>query len=78
MSSPIPESDGLVLRLAAEDRAIFPATFDTRLHEAHRTVQEEFVVPDGLFADSGRVAPWFAAAHVAAAATPPESTRRHR
>ena len=61
MSSYLDEAGRLVLRLSADDRAAFISEYRTRLHEAHGTVQKEYVdVPPALLQATGELAPWFA------------------
>ena len=54
----------LALRLPAEDRDSFLASFGTHLHEAYGIVQKEYVdVPDALLIDTSQLAGWFASSY---------------
>lgn len=77
MSSYLDETGRLVLRLSKADRDTCIATWQTGLHEAHGTVQNEYVdVPDALLADTEALAPWFAHSVDYVAGLRPKPTRR--
>ena len=67
----------LALRLSAADRATFIEQYGTSLHEAHGTVMKEYVtVPGTLMAETGQLAPWFAASLAYVSSLKPKPTRR--
>jgi hypothetical protein len=67
----------LALRLPPADRDVFLARFETHLHEAHGTIQKEYVdVPDALLDDLGQLETWFAASHSYASGLKPKQTTR--
>ena len=77
MTSFLTPAGSLALRLAKEDRVAFMERIGTRLHEAHGTVMQEYVsVPDDLFADTQRLAPYFAAGYAYVARLKPKPTTR--
>ena len=77
MTSYLAETGSLVLRLSPDDRARFLDEHATTLHTAYGIVQKEFVdVPDAMFADTGSIAPWFAASLDWIGGLKPKATRR--
>lgn len=77
MFSFLTESGALALRLGPADREAFIERYATSLHEAHGTVMKEYVtVPDGLFAETAELAPYFASSYEYVASLKPKATRR--
>jgi len=77
MSSYLAEDGTLVLRLAPEDRAAFIERYATRLHEAYRIVQKEYVdVPAALLDDLEALRPWFEAGQRYVNGLRPKPTKR--
>jgi hypothetical protein len=79
MSSYLDDAGGLVLRLSTDDRAAFIARYGTGLHEAHDTVQKEYVdVPPALLEATAELAPWFARSVAYVGGLRPKPTARRR
>ena len=79
MSSYLDETGRLVLRLSADDRATFIARYGTGLHEAHGTIQKEYVdVPASLLEATDELAPWFARSVAYVGSLRPKPTARRR
>jgi hypothetical protein len=77
MFSYLDASGTMALRLPAADRATFIERFATGLHEAHGTVQEEYVtVPPELLDDTERLLPFLRASYEYAGSLQPKPTRR--
>ena len=77
MFSFLSDTGTLALRLPAGDREAFLARYATKLHEAYGTVMKDWVsVPDALLADTGELAPHFAASYAYVLAQKPKPTRR--
>lgn len=59
MASFLDATGSMGLRLSADDRAEFIATYDSALAEQYgRTMKEFIVVPDSLLDDAAQLAPW--------------------
>jgi hypothetical protein len=79
MSSDLDETGRLVLRLSADDRAAFIAGYRTGLHEAHGTVQKEYVdAPAALLEATDELAPRFARSVAYVGGLRPKPTTRKR
>jgi hypothetical protein len=79
MSSYLDETGRLVLRLSAEHRTAFIARHETGLHEAHGTVQKEYVdVPPALLDATDELTPWFARSVGYVGGLRPKPTTRRR
>jgi TfoX/Sxy family transcriptional regulator of competence genes len=71
------DKGSLALRLSPADRDAFRAHFKTQLHEAHGTVQKEYVdVPDALLDDLSQLETWFVASHSYTSGLKPKPTTR--
>jgi TfoX/Sxy family transcriptional regulator of competence genes len=69
----------LALRLPAEARAEFLATYATSLTTAYGVVQKEYAdVPPWLLADTEQLAPWFEQSYAYTAALKPKPTTRKK
>ena len=77
MFSYLDASGSMALRLPATDRTAFIERYSTHLHEAHGTVQKEYVtVPGDLLDDTDRLLPWFLAGRAYAVTLKPKPTKR--
>ena len=71
------DEGSLAVRLSPADREAFLTRFGTRLHEAYRVVQKEYVdVPDPMLDDTAQLADWFAASHAYVSGLRPKPTTR--
>ena len=67
----------LVLRLPRDVRDAFLERYHVTLHAGHGTVQKEYVdVPDGLFANTAELVPFFQVSHAYVAGLKPKPTKR--
>jgi hypothetical protein len=77
MFSYLSPSGRLALRLPSQDREEFLERFSTTLHEAHGSVQKEYVtVPEAVLAETELLGPFFRASFAYVAALKPKPTRR--
>lgn len=69
--------NGLALRLPADAREAFLATYQSTLYHAHGIVQKEYVtVPADLLAKIGELAPYFRMSFDHATTLKPKATKR--
>jgi hypothetical protein len=77
MSSYLDENRPAGAPAVGDDRETFLGSYDSRLHEAHGTVQKEYVdVPDDLLADTAALTAWFARSADYVAGLRPKPTTR--
>ena len=78
MFSFLTESGAMALRLPPDDREAFIGRYATTLHRAHGIVMKDYItVPEGLFADTAQLSPYFRASYAYVAALKPKRTTRN-
>ena len=77
MTSFLHVTGSMGLRLSADDRAEFIATYDTALAEQHgRTMKEFVLVPNSLLVDTDEVSRWMRRGHDWVGTLKPKPTKR--
>ncbi len=77
MYSYVHPSNGLAMKLPAEEREKFLKKYKTTLFEAYGVVQKEYVkVPDSLLAKTKELQPYFAMSHEYAKTLRPKATKK--